>query len=71
MKEVVDYTTKTGRYVMRNGKVMKISNKVGSRRFLTCSCPSGGYHSENLGCFVESRTHKRELLDQKGLEETG
>lgn len=61
----------TGTYKVVNGKVVKVSNKVKSRRFLTCACPSGGYYSENLDCFVKSRTHKRELLDEKGLEETG
>ena len=61
----------TGTYVVRDGQVVKVSDKVGSRRFLTCTCPSGGYRSENLECFVESRRHKRELLDERGLEETG
>lgn len=61
----------TGTYKVVDGKLVKVSDRVGSRRFLTCTCPPGGYHSENLGCFVESRTHKRELLDRRGLEETG
>lgn len=67
----VDHTTVTGRYIVCDGKLVKISNKVGSRRFLTCTVPQGGYYSENLGTFVESRTQKRRLLDVKGLEETG
>lgn len=61
----------TGTYKVIGGKLVKVSDRVGSRRFLSCTCPSGGYRSENLGCFVKSRTHKRELLDRHGLEETG
>jgi len=63
--------SKTGTYKVVDGKMTKVSDRVGSRRFLTCTCPSGGYCSENLGCFVKSRTHKRALLDAQGLEETG
>jgi len=61
----------TGRYKVIAGVLRKVSCQTGSRRFLTCTVPEGGYHSEHLGCFVESRTHKRKLLDGLGLEETG
>lgn len=71
MKAVVDPNTKTGTYRFVEGRLVKISDRVRSRRFLTCTCPSGGYFSENLGCFVRSRIHKRDILNRQGLEEVG
>lgn len=61
----------TGTYKVVNGKLTRVSRKAGPRRFLSVTCPPGGYDSEHLGCFVESRTHKRRLLDERGLEEAG
>ena len=62
----------TGRYKYdpTSGRVVKVSERIPHISVFDCFCPEGGYFSENLGSFVRSRTHKRELLESQGLRET-
>lgn len=62
--------TKHGTYVWDSVRreFVKVSNRTKAR--MEVSCPEGGYYSENLGAFVRSRQHKRELLEKRGLRET-
>lgn len=62
---------KTGTYKLVDGKLTKVSDRVPNMRFMSCTCPRYGYYSEHLDTFVETRKHKRKLLDERGLEETG
>lgn len=65
--------SKTGRYVYDKNldKVVKVSDKVPSCSFDDVVCPTSGYYSDNLGTFVRSRRHKRDLLKRAGLREVG
>lgn len=53
------------------GEVVKVDDKVHPCSFDDVVCPISGYYSEQLGTFVRSRRHKRDLLKQSGLREVG
>lgn len=59
------------------GRVVKISDQVPNVCVLDCVCPEGGYYSHNLSqdvkrpVWVQSRSHKRRLLEARGLRECG
>ncbi len=68
--------SKTGTYRVSSetGEVEKISDRIPAVSFDSVSLPregrdEGGYYSENLGCFIRSRRHKRDVLKRKGLAE--
>ncbi len=63
--------SKTGTYAFRDGKLVKVSNRIPSCTFDDVTCPNEGYQSEQLGCFVRSRRHKRDILKEKCLAEAG
>lgn len=52
-------------------KVVKVSDRVPYVSFDDVSLPPGknSYYSENLGCFINSRRHKRDVLKRQGLME--
>jgi len=62
---------KTGRYrydpVLKS--LVKVSDRVPNVQVFDCFCPEGGYYSGNLETFVDSRAHKRRLLESRGLKE--
>lgn len=65
---------KTGRYKYdpEKGEMVKVSDEIPNICVFDCFCPEGGYWSRNLGhkpTFVESRTHKRKLMRERGLSE--
>lgn len=65
------YGTGTYTFVKELGCLVKISGRANSCVF-DCFCPEGGYISDNLGptpVYVESRSHKRQLLQARGLRE--
>ena len=68
--------SKTGTYRVnpKTGELEKISDRIPAVSFDSVSLGSGehregGYYSENLGCFIRSRRHKRDVLKSKGLVE--
>lgn len=62
----------TGTYRVIDGKVVKVSDRVpGLAYTFDCFVPNGGYNSENLGCFIDSRRKKREVMRVQGVREAG
>jgi len=66
--------TGTYRFNPETNRVEKISDRIPAVSFDSVSLPrgehsQGGYYSENLGCFIRSRRHKRDVLKRKGLAE--
>jgi hypothetical protein len=53
------------------GRLVQVSRRVPNVSFNdhVCNVPSGGYFSENLGSFVEDRSHKRRLMEARGVRE--
>lgn len=67
--------TGTYRFNPETDRVEKVSDRIPAVSFDSVSLPregrdEGGYFSENLGCFIRSRRHKRDVLKRKGLTET-
>lgn len=63
--------TGTYKYDERTKKVVKVSDAIPHVSFDDVSLPPGrdSYYSENLGCFIRSRRHKRDVLRSRGLVE--
>jgi hypothetical protein len=63
---------KTGRYVFdkAKGEFVRVSDRPPNVQVFDCFVPEGGYYSENLGTFVESRSQKRRILKERGLAES-
>lgn len=61
--------TGTYKYNKETGKVERISESTPNICVFDVYVPDGGYFSENLCQFVESRKHKREILKRLGLRE--
>lgn len=65
----------SGKYIFNKGlgRLVQVSSSVPYVAYIgQCFCPKGGYWSHNLGhtpVYVESRTHKRRLLQERGLAE--
>lgn len=62
---------KTGTYKWdpEKGEMVKISDRAHVAHAFDCYVPEGGYYSDNLGTFVESRAHKRRLMKEQNVKE--
>jgi len=58
------------KYDKTTGQVVLISERTPDVQVFDVHVPEGGYYSDNLQTFVQSRQHKRELLKAQGLRET-
>jgi len=63
--------TGTYKFDPKQGRMVCISKRMPNTQVFDCYVPEGGYYSENLGGFVESRRQKRRILREKGLVEKG
>lgn len=61
--------TGTYKFNPKTGKVEKISDQSRTTRLFDVFVPKGGYYSENLGGFVDSKSTKRRILDRRGWVE--
>ena len=62
--------SKTGTYVYVKGEgLVKVSDRVPNVQVFDCFVPDGGYYSDNLETYVESRAHKRQLMAAQGVHE--
>lgn len=65
-------TTGVYKYDSMNDQMVRIDNRgIPDVGVFDCYVPDGGYYSDNLECFIESREHKRQVLAAKGLTEIG
>jgi hypothetical protein len=66
--------TGTYRWDSKLQKMVKVSGRIPNTQVFDCFVPDGGYYSMNLSnrpgpVFVESRKHKRRLMEKRGVVE--
>jgi hypothetical protein len=61
----------TYRWDAQQGKMIKISDRIPNVSSLdnVAAVPNGGYYSEQLGTFIESKQQKKRVMERQGVRQ--